>query len=325
MRVDRPQDTDNALMRPSVAASARLLRSSSPLSLLMIGLFTLLLTCAMTACGSSSASAVSDATGAAFSQPSTIYVPQSYSGGIDTSGVNEGWVCASATSASRLKFQVIKDDTAYNYDLPNDGTPTIFPINMGNGSYTFRVMQNTEGNNYVELNSAYASAWMPSEFTPFLIPNQICNYTADSDCVAKARELLEEVENQGQAVATICSFVADHVSYDKGKAKELSTASGYIPDPDETLSTGKGICFDYASLSSAMLRSMGIPTKVVTGYVGEDQLYHAWIMVYIDGSWETVAFSVSPNTWSRCDVTFASTGATQYTGDGDSYTDRYIY
>ena len=76
---------------------------------------------------------------------------------------------------------------------------------------------------------------------------------------------------------------------------------------------------------AAMLRSMGIPAKVVTGYVGEENLYHAWIMVYIDGTWETAVFSVTPNTWSRCDVTFASTGATKYTGSGTSYTDRYTY
>ena len=79
------------------------------------------------------------------------------------------------------------------------------------------------------------------------------------------------------------------------------------------------------SLSTAMLRSMGIPTKLVTGYVGEDELYHAWIMVYIDGEWHSALFSVDRNTWSRCDVTFASTGSTKYTGDASAYTDRYTY
>ena len=82
---------------------------------------------------------------------------------------------------------------------------------------------------------------------------------------------------------------------------------------------------DYASLSAARLRSMGIPTKLVTGYVGEDELYHAWIMVYIDGEWHSALFSVDRNTWSRCDVTFASAGSTKYTGDASAYTDRYTY
>ena len=82
------------------------------------------------------------ASGAEFTQPADIAVPPANAGGIDTSGVNEGWVCASAASGSRLKFQVVCGDMTYNYDLPNDGTPTLFPINMGNGSYQFRIMQN---------------------------------------------------------------------------------------------------------------------------------------------------------------------------------------
>ena len=224
-----------------------------------------------------------------------------------------------------MKFQVIHGEETYNYDLPNDGTPNLFPINMGNGSYRFRIMQNTEGKNYVELDSTSAEVVLESEFAPFLIPNQYCNYTAQSKCVAKARDLTSSATNEGEVVAAICTYVADNTKYDEAKAKELSKASGYIPDPDETLATGKGICFDYASLSAAMLRCMGLPAKVMTGYVGKEELYHAWIMVYADGTWETVAFSVKPKQWSRCDVTFASTGATQYTGSGSGYTDRYTY
>ena len=274
--------------------------------------------------GGNAAAAVSPS-GAAYTQPDSVSIPPAQANGIDTSGVNEGWVCASATSSSRLKFQVVHDDATYNYDLPNAGTPTLFPINTGNGAYKFRIMQNTEGNSYVELQSTNADVSLSNEFAPFLIPSQFCNYTADSACVAKARELTANAENEAEAVAAICTFVADNVSYDEAKARELSTATGYIPDPDSTLATGKGICFDYASLSAAMLRSMGLPTKLITGYVGAEQLYHAWIMVYVDGSWQTAAFSVSPKTWSRCDVTFASTGATQYSGSGEDYTDRYTY
>ena len=103
------------------------------------------------------------------------------------------------------------------------------------------------------------------------------------------------------------------------------TSTGYMPDPDETLAEGKGVCFDYASLGAAMLRSLGIPTKVVTGYVSPGDLYHAWIMVYADGEWMSGEFSVSKDTWSRVDLTFASTGSSEFTGDGGSYTDRYIY
>ena len=244
---------------------------------------------------------------------------------INADYADDGYVTAQATSSSRLKFQVKNGEETYNYDLPNDGTQTVYPINMGDGDYSFRIMQNTSGNNYVELFSVDVYVSLSSEFAPFLISNVFCDYAADSDCVAKARELTSKVSNCAEAVEVVCEYVASHVTYDNPKAAQLAGGSGYVPDPDETLSLGKGICFDYASLSAAMLRSMGIPTKVITGYVGKDEVYHAWNMVYIDGSWESVLFKVDPKTWSRCDVTFAATGATEFVGDASAYTDRYTY
>ena len=272
----------------------------------------------------------SEPTGAAFAQPESVAEPQPAppllgETAIHVENTSEGYVVAQATSAARLKFQVTNGDQTYNYDLPNDGTPIVYPLNMGNGSYLFRIMQNTSGSNYVELAAESADVVLNSEFSPFLFPNVFCDYNESSACVSKAREVTAGASNVGQAVKLVCEFVANTIVYDNDKAAELAASTGYVPNPDETLATGKGVCFDYASLAAAMLRSLGIPTKVVTGYVGANQLYHAWIMVYIDGSWQTALFKVDPNTWSRCDVTFASTGSTQYTGDASAYSDRYTY
>ena len=75
-----------------------------------------------------------------------------------------------------------------------------------------------------------------------------------------------------------------------------------------------------------MLRSQGIPAQLVTGYVSPGDIYHAWMMVYVDGSWQTASFTVEQNAWSRVDLTFAAASdAAQYVGDGKTYTDRYIY
>ncbi len=286
----------------------------------------------LVACGGSGGTgggsgAASAPTGADFHQPTSLAMPTVSAGGasIDTGHVNEGYVVAHASDASRLKFQVAKGDEVYNYDLPNNDSATVFPVNMGNGSYLFRIMKNTEGNNYIELDSASAEVSLSSEFAPFLIPNQFCDYDESSACVSKANELTASVSNQGEAVQAICEFVVNHVGYDSGKARELSSKTGYIPNPDETLASGKGVCFDYASLGAAMLRSQGIPAKVITGYVSPGDLYHSWVMVYIDGTWKTAIFTVSSNTWSRVDLTFASSGGNEFTGDGTSYVDRYVY
>ena len=282
---------------------------------------------AQSASAATGASGGEAATGAAFTPVESVLVPDATveGEGINAAHLAEGYVVAAQSSAARLKFQVAKGEMAYNYDLPNDGTPTVFPVNMGDGDYRFRIMKNTDGNNYAEIDAVETNVTLNSEFAPFLTANQYSWYTADSKCVEKASELTGDAENQGQALQSICEYLIKNVSYDTAKAEELSKGTGYIPNPDETLSTGKGICFDYASLGAAMLRSIGFPTKLITGYVAPGDLYHAWIMVYVDGEWRTVHFSVSPNEWSRVDLTFASSGSSQYTGDGTEYTDRYVY
>lgn len=274
-----------------------------------------------------------ETSGPAWSAPSTIvlspYNPDGLEGtpeaGVDTSSLSQGYVCAVGVSDSRLKFQVACGDAAYNYDLPQDGTPIVCPINMGDGAYTFRVMQNTSGDKYVELFSTSAQVALDSEFEPFIRPSFYCSYDASSAAVKKASELVADAANEGDVLRAVYSYIVSNVAYDNDKAAELATQTGYVPNPDETLASGKGICFDYASLAGAMLRSLGIPTKIITGYVSPDGIYHAWNMVYIDGSWHTVEISIDPDTWTRVDLTFAASGALDTVGDGSGYTDRYVY
>lgn len=282
---------------------------------------------------SACAASTDETSGADFSAPDHIAASAfhadaaqtSNGASIDSSCVNDGYVGACATNQQRLKFLVSHDQETYSYDLPQDGTPIICPLTFGDGSYLFRIMQNTSGDNYIELFSTSANVTLSSEFAPFTVPNVYCSYTDSSACVKKARKLAGKAKNPGDAVESICQWIVDNIEYDNEKASELKQATGYVPDPDATLKSKKGICFDYASLGAAMLRSIGIPTKIVTGYVSPDQIYHAWIMVYIDGTLKSAQFTVDKNTWSRVDLTFAASGDTKNVGDGKEYTDRYVY
>ena len=244
---------------------------------------------------------------------------------IDVSTASQGYVGVSAQADSRLKFQAVTDEATYSYDLAGDGTPLIVPLNMGSATYTFRVMQNTSGSNYVEVAQTTADVELESSLAPFLHPDVYCSFTPDSSCVAKARELVADAQNEGDAVRSIYEWLVANIAYDDAKAAQLADVTGYIPEPDETLATQSGICFDYASLAAAMFRSSGIPCQVVTGYVSPGDLYHAWNMVYIDGQWVSAQISIEPDQWCRVDVTFAATGSGKNTGDGESYTVRYIY
>ncbi len=244
---------------------------------------------------------------------------------IDVSSVSEGYVAVSAISEKRLKFQVIFGESTYNYDIAGDGTPSIFPLQCGSGDYRFRIMQNISDKKYAELHSTACNVQLEDEFQPFLRPNDYVNYTQDSACVKKAAELMQGMGTDLDKIKSVYDFICKTVKYDKQKAQTVQ--SGYLPDPDETMATGKGICFDYASLAAAMLRSQGIPTRVIFGYVSPDGLYHAWNMFFTEESgWVTVSYQVSPNDWTRMDLTFSANGADgRFIGDGTNYKDVYMY
>lgn len=271
--------------------------------------------------------------GSAYTAPNTIllspYSSEKATGtadaAIDVSSISQGYVAAIGISSSRLKLQVKKGDLTYNYDMPNNGTPVVAPLNMGDGAYQVSVMQNTTESRYITLCSVDANVVLESEFAPFLRPNVFCEYTENSPVVAKARELVSDAENEGDALRSIYQWIVNNVTYDKSKASELAGKTGYIPNPEETLASQTGICFDYASLAAAMLRSQGIPCKIITGYVAPNGIYHAWNEVWIDGSWKTIAITVNPQTWTRVDTTFAAGGDTSTVGDGSNYENRYVY
>ena len=121
--------------------------------------------------------------------------------------------------------------------------------------------------------------------------------------------------------------MVNNVTYDTQKAS--SVTSGYLPNVDETLATGKGICFDYAALMAAMLRSQGVPIKLVLGYTGD--AYHAWLSVYSESEgWIEGKIYFDGNEWKLMDPTFASTGGNsdtvrEYIGNGSNYSAKYLY
>ena len=245
---------------------------------------------------------------------------------IDASQSALGYAGASAMSESRLKMQVSSGQMSYNYDMPADGSPIIVPMNMGSGLYSLRVLQGVGGSQYVEIGSTEANVALENEFEPFLRPNVFCDFNEQSACVQKARELAADPDNEGDVARAIYRWMANTIEYDDAKAKQLSGTSGYVPNPDATLQSETGICFDYASLAAAMFRSLGVPCQIVTGNVAPEDVYHAWNMIYIDGAWHSVLISVEPDDWTRIDITFAASDSGFAVDDYELvYTERYRY
>lgn len=243
---------------------------------------------------------------------------------IDISCVDQGYVAVSAVSDKRLKFQVTLEDIYY-YDLANDGTPSIFPLQSGDGHYIFRVYENVVDSSYAVMAEVEADVQMIDEFQPYIRNSDYVDYSRDSACVKLAGEFAKDSYSALDIVDKVFDHVCRNVKYDKPKAENIK--SGYLPDPDETLATGKGICFDYASLTAGMLRSQGIPTKVIFGYVSPNDVYHAWNMIYTEETgWIMAEFKTDESGWTRVDLTFSANGAdASFIGDGSNYTDVYQY
>lgn len=246
---------------------------------------------------------------------------------VDVSAVSQGYVAVSARSDKRLKFRVSKGDVNYDYDVANDGTPCIFPLQGGDGTYSFTVMEQVVNTSYVKLYSAGCEVVMEDEFQPFLRPSEYSKYRAESKCVKKAAELASAEADVLGAVSAVFDYICDNISYDTEKAAAVAGTSGYLPNPDDTLDAKKGICFDYAALSAAMLRSQGIPTKIVFGYVSPNDLYHAWNMFYTaETGWVSVGYDAKAGNWYRMDTTFSAAGAGgDFVGDGQNYVDAKYY
>lgn len=243
---------------------------------------------------------------------------------VDTSNLAEGYVLVRYTGGKdvRIKVQVSYGSTVYTYNLNNKGNNEIFPLTEGNGSYAIKIFENTSGNKYAQAYSTTVSLKLRNEFLPFLYANQYVNFSSGSKAVAKAAELTRGKASDLEKLTAVYQFVVKNTSYDYQLAKTVQP--GYLPNIDNTLASGKGICFDYASLMAAMLRSQGIPSKLVIGYAGD--VYHAWINVYIQGQgWVQKAVYFDGQNWTLMDPTFVSTSGASDAASRFKYSVKYAY
>lgn len=255
-------------------------------------------------------------------------VEQNERSAIDYSNTEDGYVMVrfTADTGKQLKVQVNGPSITYTYDL-SMGIWTTFPLSDGDGNYKVTVYENISDSKYATVLSTSFPVTLSDEFAPFLRPNQYVDYSNAADTVAKAAELTDGVQDSLQKVAKIYEFVVTNLTYDTEKA--ASVKSGYLPVLDDVLARKKGICFDYAALMTGMLRSQGIPCKLVVGYA--DTAYHAWVSVWTrEEGWIDKAIYFDGNSWQRMDPTFASSGGNskairEYIGDGSNYTAKFLY
>jgi transglutaminase-like putative cysteine protease len=118
----------------------------------------------------------------------------------------------------------------------------------------------------------------------------------DPTIQAASQELATKNSNIRALVKADYDFVIDHMDYDYAKIDSTNPRLGAIA----ALSTGKGVCMEYADLMIAILRAQGIPARTAFGYgndpllssntdnnintnaVTNSRIGHQWVQIWVD-------------------------------------------
>lgn len=114
-------------------------------------------------------------------------------------------------------------------------------------------------------------------------------FQSDHETIASlGRKAVGDTTDAAKAARKIESFVSSYMH--PGKSQEYSAA---FPGALEIAEIRRGMCREYAVLTTALCRSVGIPAQIVGGYkysgshAGRSNVFvaHAWTQAYIGGKW----------------------------------------
>ncbi|MHC4123353.1 MAG: transglutaminase-like domain-containing protein [Planctomycetota bacterium] len=135
----------------------------------------------------------------------------------------------------------------------------------------------------------------------------------NKEIVAIAKKAVGDTKDTVEAAKGIEEFVAEYI-----QNKNLSV--GYA-SAGEVVESRQGDCSEFAVLTTAMCRAVGIPAKVVMGvaYINQPGLEnvfagHAWTQVYAGGKWLCIDASFKSSGLGGYDAGHIALAA----GDGDS-------
>lgn len=247
--------------------------------------------------------------------------------GVDASCTGDGYIVASyAGAAAKAKLQLtLPDGLVYTYTL-TPGREAVLPLTGGAGEYGVKMLENAFDDFYAMVFSGSFPAEGVDEFLPYLYPNQFVRFTSGDSVCTLGAELSGESADDLDYVTRVYTYVVENITYDHDLAS--SPPTDYLPDPVSTLASGKGICLDYASLMTALLRCQGIPTRLVVGYSGSE--YHAWISVYLEQiGWMDGIIYFDGTSWSRIDPTLGAgnrkSSVKDYVNNSGNYLEKYFY
>ena len=125
---------------------------------------------------------------------------------------------------------------------------------------------------------------LPSDVLLFLLASRYCE--VDSELRDTAWSLFGHLPAGWPLVQAVCDYVHRHIRFDYMQARANRTAL-------EVYRERAGVCRDYMHLAITFCRSLNIPARYCTGYLGDigvprkpDPMdFSAWFEVYLGGAW----------------------------------------
>ena len=123
---------------------------------------------------------------------------------------------------------------------------------------------------------------LPSDLLQFLLPSRYCEVDR---CGGIARDLFGGFKPGWEQAAAIRDWVHEKVAFNYKAARPTKTAM-------DVFTERVGVCRDFQHLAIALSRSLNIPARYVTGYLGDIRVpyagpgdFSAWYQVWLDGRW----------------------------------------
>ncbi|MBE0338004.1 transglutaminase domain-containing protein [Paenibacillus sp. 23TSA30-6] len=211
---------------------------------------------------------------------------------LNQNNVNHGIVNIRYPVKSNVKTKIVitKDAEKYSYYLNSSKPEEAFALQMGNGNYNIRLLEQLTGNQYKVIGEETVQLNLNDSKTIYLSSIQNIDWNDTNQAIRKAKELTKGATTDDEKVKRIYEYVISHIKYDSNQPFSLSP--DYLPQIDRTLVSQKDICYGYASLFAAMLRSVDVPTKLVMGESSYVNTYHAWNEVNINNQWVIIDTTV---------------------------------
>jgi transglutaminase-like putative cysteine protease len=123
-----------------------------------------------------------------------------------------------------------------------------------------------------------------------LLQSWMVNFNESGDVQSLGKQIAAGQANQDGVIKAVSDWVSYHTEYN---FPEVNANKIAWQQASKTLQTKIGVCQDQAALAASLLRSLGIPTRVVggeaydTAHSNEDIGPHAWNMAWDGSRWVT--------------------------------------